>query len=144
MLCAGYQQGKIDACQVMGGRGQEHSSGASGLSAAVLHPCSVQGDSGGALVCQDELAWRLVGIVSWGRGCAEPNRPGVYTNVPQLLPWIYGVTEVRRQTAALRRETPRPALLSAPCPHPSPFPFLYRSTRSKGKPPASTHGPLHI
>ncbi|XP_042738181.1 transmembrane protease serine 5 [Lagopus leucura] len=67
MLCAGYQQGKIDACQ---------------------------GDSGGALVCQDELAWRLVGIVSWGRGCAEPNRPGVYTNVPQLLPWIYGVTEI--------------------------------------------------
>ncbi|XP_048824500.1 transmembrane protease serine 5 [Lagopus muta] len=94
MLCAGYQQGKIDACQVMGGRGQEHSSGASGLSAAVLHPCSVQGDSGGALVCQDELAWRLVGIVSWGRDCAEPNRPGVYTNVPQLLPWIYGVTEI--------------------------------------------------
>ncbi|KAF1453682.1 Transmembrane protease serine 5, partial [Spheniscus demersus] len=67
MLCAGYPHGKIDACQ---------------------------GDSGGPLVCQDEFAWRLVGIVSWGQGCAEPNHPGVYTNVAQLLPWIYHITEV--------------------------------------------------
>ncbi|NWR63403.1 TMPS5 protease, partial [Bucorvus abyssinicus] len=67
MLCAGYLHGKIDACQ---------------------------GDSGGPLVCQDEFAWRLVGIVSWGQGCAEPNHPGVYTNVAQLLPWIYHTTEV--------------------------------------------------
>ncbi|XP_009893035.1 PREDICTED: transmembrane protease serine 5-like, partial [Charadrius vociferus] len=67
MLCAGYLHGKIDACQ---------------------------GDSGGPLVCQDEFAWRLVGIVSWGQGCAEPNHPGVYTNVAQLLPWIYHVTEI--------------------------------------------------
>ncbi|KAM9216988.1 transmembrane protease serine 5 [Leptosomus discolor] len=67
MLCAGHPRGKIDACQ---------------------------GDSGGPLVCRDESVWRLVGIVSWGQGCAEPNRPGVYTNVAQLLPWIYRTTEV--------------------------------------------------
>uniref|UniRef100_A0A8C0B811 Transmembrane serine protease 5 n=1 Tax=Buteo japonicus TaxID=224669 RepID=A0A8C0B811_9AVES len=67
MLCAGYLRGKIDACQ---------------------------GDSGGPLVCQDEFMWRLVGIVSWGQGCAEPNHPGVYTNVAQLLPWIHHITEV--------------------------------------------------
>ena len=40
---------------------------------------SCNGDSGGALVLKK--SGKQVGIVSWGKGCAEKEHPGVYTNV---------------------------------------------------------------
>ncbi|XP_034473364.1 trypsin alpha-3-like [Drosophila innubila] len=41
-------------------------------------------DSGGPLVHNNEL----VGIVSLGKGCADPQYPGVYVNVAVMRKWI--------------------------------------------------------
>ncbi|XP_062542377.1 trypsin beta-like [Armigeres subalbatus] len=43
-----------------------------------------QGDSGGALICQN----RVAGVVSFGSGCAHPTIPGVYMDVTHFEKWI--------------------------------------------------------
>ena len=47
-----------------------------------------QGDSGGPFVCYHDETWKLVGVVSWGYGCASEQKPGIYANVPNYINWI--------------------------------------------------------
>jgi len=47
-----------------------------------------RGDSGGGLVINYRGHRYLEGIVSWGGGCGNRKKPGVYTRIPSYLDWI--------------------------------------------------------
>ncbi|XP_076382072.1 transmembrane protease serine 9-like [Megalopta genalis] len=62
MFCAGYLEGERDACF---------------------------GDSGGPLHVKGTYGHlEVVGIISWGRGCAKPKFPGIYTKLTNYLGWM--------------------------------------------------------
>ena len=46
---------------------------------------SCEGDSGGPMIrrASSRLSYELVGVTSWGYGCAQKGRPGVYARVTE-------------------------------------------------------------
>jgi trypsin len=66
MVCAGYPEGGTDTCE---------------------------GDSGGPLLAAVHGGLRLAGATSFGAGCAEPGKPGVYARLAEgpIREWLKGV-----------------------------------------------------
>lgn len=44
-------------------------------------------------MCQVDDHWLLTGIISWGEGCAERNRPGVYTSLLAHRSWVQRIVQ---------------------------------------------------
>merc|ERR1711990_108532 len=69
-------------------------SGVLGTSSSTIKLCAwskdtdtCQGDSGGPLTVPENGKYTLVGVVSYGWGCAS-STPGIYARVQGFLPWI--------------------------------------------------------
>ena len=40
------------------------------------------------MVQQKDGGYFLAGVNSWGYGCGQPNKPGVYTRISEVRGWI--------------------------------------------------------
>ncbi|XP_038597136.1 hepatocyte growth factor isoform X2 [Tachyglossus aculeatus] len=78
--CNQYHKGKITLTE------SEICAGADRIGAG---PC--EGDYGGPLVCEQHKMRMVLGVIVPGRGCAIPNRPGIFVRVAYYAKWIHKI-----------------------------------------------------
>lgn len=65
-VCAGFRRGGVDSCA---------------------------GDSGGPLICprkdKEKTRWVVYGVTSYGEGCGQKGKYGIYTKVSKYTSWIH-------------------------------------------------------
>jgi secreted trypsin-like serine protease len=108
MVCAGYPEGGTDTCE---------------------------GDSGGPLLAPvSATAFRLVAATSFGNGCAQPGKPGVYARLAEgpIRDWIRSV--------APEAFAPEPAAKKPAAKKPAAKKKKKRATRRCSRRRARAHG----
>ncbi|XP_062982220.1 coagulation factor X [Elgaria multicarinata webbii] len=68
MFCAGYSNAAHDACQ---------------------------GDSGGPHVTEYRGTHFVTGVISWGEGCAQEGKYGVYTKLSKFIGWLRKIMRIK-------------------------------------------------
>ncbi|KAF0717025.1 Aste57867_2535 [Aphanomyces stellatus] len=116
MICAGGKSGE-DACQ---------------------------GDSGGPLTLEQNGVERLIGVVSWGDGCAKAGKPGVYSRLSEVRDFITqylpdSPPTTTKPTPAPKTTKPTPAPKTT---KPTPTPKTTKPTPAPKTPAPTTTEPF--
>ena len=95
MICAGTEAGGMDACL---------------------------GDSGGPLTITQNSQFVQVGVVSFGAGCARPDKPGAYSRISTAYDWIQDELCDLSNNPPLTCKQPSKSPTTPPTQLPSPVP----------------------